>query len=364
MTTGLTEGCLVAPPAGAAVATLSAAGDKTPAADVTRRFSDGAHVKVLSTALNVFAAALVVAALSGCTGAVVSADRFHVQPGGHADSDVRPHVQPIVEISRRQPLGTQLQLHRGLPFVEVATSSGPMRLILDTGSDQFIVSKEFTARTGLELIPVSEQVTDIGGRELPLNQAVVLAHMEIGSERFNRVDARVTSFGDLVAKIGRPVDGILGLRLFDNHMIDIDLSNGRLQLLAHNGRILSGGYAYHSHRGRVVVDLEIGGHVLPALIDTGDNGHIGIHDAFSHGLDRLNGVRNIRLRGFAGVSEAQEVRIKNEAWVGPWQLPNGPIRFADYPSPEIVAARIGTSVLTKFRITIDPRNELIRFVPI
>lgn len=274
-------------------------------------------------------------------------------------------VSPIREIGVRQTTPTMLQLHRGIPFVKVSTTFGPMHLILDTGSDQFMVAEKFVTRVGLPLTPVSERLTDTSGRELQLNQAVKIDGLKIGSQRFDTIDARVMSLVQLETRIGREIDGILGLRLFDDHIIDIDLSNGRLQLFDHDGRMLSGGYAYYSHRGRVVVDLKIGRNIVPALVDTGDNGHIGIDRSFSSQLDLVDGITDtIRLNGVVGMSSAEEVRIRNEIWLGPWQLPDGPIRFASYPSPGVVAARIGTAVLTKYRITIDPKNELIRFVPI
>jgi len=239
-----------------------------------------------------------------------------------------------------------------------------MDVIIDTGSDQFIMAEAFANAARLSLEPINEQISDIGGRKLLLEQAVTLSSLHIGGERFDGVRASVTTLDEISHLIGRTVDGVLGLRIFADHLVELDLSRGRLQVFSHDGRVLSGGYAYHSHRGRVVVDLEIGQHIVPALIDTGDNGHIGLHDALFDSLNSDDRVRDITVRGFAGTTLAQEGRIRDEIWLGPWQLPNGPVRFATYPSPEIVAARIGTAMLASFRVIIDQRNELIRFVPI
>lgn|GEM_PF-5973390 len=273
-------------------------------------------------------------------------------------------VEPIDTIARNHPGETELSLTSGLPFARIWTSAGVMDVIIDTGSDQFIVAKDFAQAAKLVFSPIREQISDIGGRELLLEQSVMLAGLRVGSERFENIRASVAPLNSIGRLLGRSVDGVLGLRLFADHLVKLDLAEGRLQVLSHDGRVLPGGYAYHSHRGRVVVDLEIGGHVIPALIDTGDNGHIGIHNALFDSLKRIETVRNINVRGFAGVTTAQESLIKDEIWLGPWQLPNGPVRFAAYPSPDTVAARIGTAMLSRFRITIDQRNQLIQLVPI
>jgi clan AA aspartic protease (TIGR02281 family) len=266
---------------------------------------------------------LVLLLLAGCAG---KSDNFDFDTCG-----VRPRAVLAVN------------LVRGVPLVQASINGGPATLILDTGAEVVTLTAPAVRRLNLESNPHRLISTFGAGGESQFFPAQLrnfqLAGLAIPDHEVPVIPKPLPDVG-----AGVP-DGLLGVTILSNFEMDLDMPRHRLTLYA--GRLCPetvvpvwrGAYgtidAGKSTRGRFVVTVQVNGHPMNALIDTGTQITLMAADsAASAGVtgEMLTQDRNVSMTG-SGPEQVQarlhrfaELQIDDEVFhnvpllVGPRQL--------------------------------------------
>ena len=161
---------------------------------------------------------------------------------------------------------------------------------------------------------------------------------------------------DLSLALGRPLDGILGYPIFQSVLLEIDYPSQEVRmrrgtLPEPDGRWI---LPLRSDRACPYIDVEIGGDVVPVLIDTGASGGLGLADIAPellltplHPIATVVTIRG-RERRLAG-------RIGQDIRVGPVVL-HRPIVAQHDPS------LLGWQVLSRFTLTFDQLTDRVRMI--
>jgi len=259
------------------------------------------------------------------------------------------HGQQTVRESAR------LDLRHGVPLVQVFLNHrGPFTFVVDTGTtSSAIVSSNVASKLGLKT-EGKEAITDLQGGPGRLLDYGILESLEIAGVEFKAVPAIFNQFPGSA----RHYDGIVGLQLFRDYLLTIDLHRRQLQVTA--GRLSMVDPNVISFRmdiGIPTIMLRVQGYEVEGAIDTGAPGLI-IPESLAK---RLTFVQSPTIIGL------------DETQVGQFQVKGGrmegDIGFAtfNFEKPYIGISSafwisdLGAETFMDFSLTIDQRNQLVRF---
>ena len=161
------------------------------------------------------------------------------------------------------------------PTIEVKVNGAQLSFVVDTGAEQSAVTPETVIALGL---PRDRQrttaLTTIDG--VQKNANVLLANLEIADQRYADRSVAVLPLGRLSSD--RPLAGMVGADLLVDFDIEIDPPGRTLNLYHSLGCQTvkppwEGRYqtiqTVTTERGRLLIPVEVDGHALTAMLDTG-----------------------------------------------------------------------------------------------
>lgn len=233
---------------------------------------------------------------------------------------------------------------------------GPFRFLVDTGSSVSLVSPALARQLG-----AAARATDSAFAIRSSSQrtatlpAVVLPRLELGRATFRRVPAAVFDFGDLSRQLGTRIDGIIGFSVFRDVVFTIDYPARRLVIDPRGTIVTRNGDAIdcYGDGGLPLATVEVGGHRVVALIDTGSDSAVTLNSATA-AAQLVRDSRRGSVRATLAGDEPQVIgRLEADVCIGPHRFERPLVEMADgLPS-------LGNGVLKHFAVTFDPRHQLM-----
>ena len=252
-----------------------------------------------------------------------------------------------------------MQVHRGLPIVDVwVNGRGPFRFGVDTGAMYPVVFRAGLAeRIGLarpEAPKAGSGSTGIGDRP-----TVPVDSIRVGDTVFTGISAVLVDF----RSFGPPVEGTLGLPLFKDFLLTLDYPGSRMrieraELPEADGKTV---LPIEKHpTGLALVDLEMEGESLSALVDTGN-----LATAFVLPKSLVS-----RLGWASDSSSTKKARTLGQEFTVEEVRLSGAIRLGDlvFNQPVVVfgdtfrKALVGGQAFKEHVVSIDQKNWRLRVV--
>jgi len=248
-----------------------------------------------------------------------------------------------------------LDLRTQRPVLELMINdTGPYRFIFDTGSSTNIIDQELANKLGLEVIGEDPLQTP-GSENKLMSKRVLVSKVTIsGIEIPEEVVMNTIAIRDLVS-----VDGVLSPNALEDYLITIDYTNSKLilssdELNAADSDVI----AFMQKNNSINFNVTVNGNELEAHLDSGNPGGIDIPFSIKDKLHfkkepAEDGVINTPVASFKKWKATLEGNIK--------------IGDVNYTNPELNLiegfqfVNLGYLIIKDLRITIDKKNNLIRF---
>lgn len=232
--------------------------------------------------------------------------------------------------------------------------------LLDTGLNHSAVSRDFARRARLTIDPQqAASGVALGGAirvDWAATRVIAFGALHRGGGRVAVID-----LPKLLASASGDADVLIGTDLISPHALDIDFANRRFRLLP-SGRMPFTGtrvpLSLQTGSGLYLTQATLGRtRIRPLLIDTGDGGALSI----ARGAWRSAAIKGARVTstiayGAGGVVDAG-LTVTDAVSLG--GRPTGPIELrieedAGFARQVRVAGRIGTGLLLRYRVLLDP----------
>lgn len=247
---------------------------------------------------------------------------------------------------------------------------GPFNFLLDTGANISCVSHGLAERLNLVSTGSASVHTVVGVRERPI---VTLDRLQVGPR-----DRRKVRAPSLPIK-GPDVDGVLGVDWLKGQRLVLDFKNSKLEItrskqdFSEEGKVVVVP-ARRRHGQLTIVDADLGGKKISAIIDSGAQGtlcNLPLRDMVRLQESRKGEVqtpRLVRMESLAGESFVGESVFLPFLRLGGLHLGNVPVTYADMhvfdvwglkDSPALV---IGMDLLAQFeQVSLDFGRSQVRF---
>jgi hypothetical protein len=279
--------------------------------------------------------------------------------GGPEDEEIGggPHAGPAApERTAVPPGGVEVEMSRSdhLPALSVMINGkGPYRFALDTGGGGAAsVDSAVAAALGLKVVGQARS-GDPSGRNAVTVDLVRLESLSIGGARFEGIEAAVRA--GRLRRMGKPVDGILGFRLFENCLLTLDYPANRLridrgELPPPNGKDV---LAFTRRHGIPAVQLQVDSLWLDADVDAGSPGGFTLPASLEAKLAFASAPKVIgHGRTIGNDFEIRAGEIKGTVRLGGYEFPGATVGL----QPVFPMANVGSRVLRDFRVTFDQKN--------
>ncbi len=243
----------------------------------------------------------------------------------------------------------------------------PAQAVLDTGVNFTIASTAFAASLGLKPTATG-QATAIGGA-LAISWAPVES---IGFGGLNRAGGRmgVADLTALATGTAKPIEMVVGADLLAQHALDIDFDGRRFRMLP-SGRMPFRGttvrLSVQPQSGVFLTDLQVGAALLkPMMLDTGDGSFVTLSRE-SWTATRLPDIdmTSAYAVGLAGPVET-DLAVLPAVRLGALTARNVEVRIEatrGYSTLTGTAGRIGSGLLQRYRVLLDPRAQRMILSP-
>ena len=238
----------------------------------------------------------------------------------------------------------------------------PAVMLLDTGAAGVIVTSRFVARHALQTrgIPGLRMTDALGRKRKPKVARIPALNMRGAS--FEAFDAVVDDLPGIRASIGEAVDVVIGRPLFRDVLLTIDYPRRRLVIERGALPPPDGRDVLPLVRGRdgdVLVPVTVAGRETWMLLDTGHTVN-GLQIAPEHVAGAAWAsppVPGPSVTTFFGTADSRLGRLAGEARIGRYTIRRPIVCLVDGADGEY----LGSDVLRHFAITIDQRNDRVRF---
>jgi predicted aspartyl protease len=248
---------------------------------------------------------------------------------------------------------------------------GPFNFLLDTGANVSCVSHRLAERLALKTEDMELVHTVVGARERPV---VMLDELQVGPRNRKRVKAPSLPIQ------GPEVDGVLGVDWLKGQRLVLNFKSGKLEIIRSQadqgepGRVVIVP-ARRRHGQLTIVDADLSGHRISAIIDSGAEGSLcnrHLRD-LAMAIDRKHGdqpqpIRYVRMETLAGEAFTGEAINLPFLRLGGLHLGNVPVTFADMHVFEVwdladaPAIVIGMDLLRQFeQVALDFGRSQVRF---
>lgn len=250
----------------------------------------------------------------------------------------------------------------------VQLNGRPVSAILDTGVSVSVLSRASAAKAGF---PVRA-----GGRASAIGGTVAIGTTPLASLSFGALQRRggsltVAALPANATGSARPVDMLIGHDLLDSYALDIDFDQQRFRLLP-SGRLpfqgASAPLSISKRLGVYVSTATIGGERLqPMIIDSGDGASVTVSQTSWQATRPAPETRTTTAIAF-GLAGPLVSELAVMPALGLGQLTAHDVELRIEPSGGFsqsigVAGRIGTGLLQRYRVLLDPNAGRIVFGP-
>ncbi|MCW5604692.1 MAG: aspartyl protease family protein [Burkholderiales bacterium] len=278
--------------------------------------------------------------------------------------------------SLHEPMAVTVRLPSHVPVALVLINGqGPFRMMLDTGSSTIVLPPRIAGplnlppgAAGSEFARSASGYTTVDYRRI--------RSLQLGNADFREVDAKIFDLPEKLLGPNERIDGLLGLRLFHDMLITLDYETGRLTIDPNGSLNPSDPQTVRAklEDGKhLVFPVTIGDKQFPFILDTGTSFGFMLTNEAAQQVKYAVGPMD------AGVSQtatggmkiqvgrlAQRLMIANHVFDRPvvYTRPGEMILFtpnAEEPLFSREKSLIGGEALRHFELSIDQRNNLIRF---
>ncbi len=245
----------------------------------------------------------------------------------------------------------------------------PAQALLDTGLNHSAVSRAFARRAKLTIDPKGAASGVALGGAIRVDWA---ATKSIAFGALSRSGGRVAviELPQLLASASGDAEVLVGTDLLGAHALDIDFANRRFRLLP-SGRMPFAGtrvpMSLRGDNGLYLTEAMLGKYrVRPLMVDTGDGGALSI----ARSQWRAAGMKGARVTstiafGAGGIVDAG-LAVTDAVTLG--GRSTGPIELriendGGFTKQVRVAGRIGTGLLLRYRVLLDPTAGLMVVAP-
>lgn len=154
-----------------------------------------------------------------------------------------------------------------------------LHLLLDSGASQSVAAASSPALAAAKELPPEVGLSaEAAGARIPVPRRVAFDTLRIGDRNLSGLPLTVLELAPLTERLGRAVDGILGLDVLACEGFWIDLASDRLSLVSPDRRfeLPSGEHRYRSvdfqmtEQGLMTVDVRTAADTrIPAIVDLG-----------------------------------------------------------------------------------------------
>jgi hypothetical protein len=235
-------------------------------------------------------------------------------------------------------------------YLDVKVNGKPIQFTLETGGSLFAISARAAKALGLRVDSV-EMAPGVPSPRASIDS------LNIGGATLHGLIARVDAQFD-----GMNEDGLVSIPMLADLLWTIDLANSRLvlergSLPAPNGRDVFA-IAGKDRGRRIDIPLNVGGQQEAAVLDTRYADWIIVSDSL---IPRLALAGPLRNAGTAwgpaqGTFEMRGARLADSVTLGRYAVPRAAIVFRDRRG-----AVVGNAFLEQFVITVDYKNQRVRF---
>lgn len=255
-----------------------------------------------------------------------------------------------------------IDMGSGRPVVEIEVEGGAtLRMVLDTGASNTVIDASLADELGLEV--VGEQlIGDPSGRKQHRAETMVLPGVRIGSTSFGDLEVAALNFPAAMGHGRRPFDGVLSVRNLSRQLVTLDLAAGELRLSEGQLDLEEEGVVrfYTDDMAIPWVQMLVGPLTVHAFLDTGNPGQISLSKSISQYLE-LDGPLEVVGEGrtVSSTFEISAASLDGAVELAGHTIENPTLNFDKLHSG--TQANIGSGLLRQFVVTLDQKNQLVRF---
>lgn len=242
-------------------------------------------------------------------------------------------------------------------------SEGPFLFGFDTGISPSTVTPELVQRLKLP-VTGTVQISDASSRGHHTAKAVRVPALTTLGRVFGSHRAVVVPASK--ERCSGPSSGTLGLSLFRDHLLIVDLQSARLELAeptqarqAHLTEADPHTLPYRLERSLPMIKIAVGPALLRAGIDTGGEFTIILPTVEADRLPLGPVLANGRMRTVAGEFSFKQAQLFGTLVLGGNDVPAPVISYSDH----FPIAILGRRLLARFLLTFDQKNHLVRIAP-
>lgn len=281
-------------------------------------------------------------------------------PAQDAGAPVRAQISEkpeSVEVPERG-IKVPMSFRGNMPAFEVSVNGkGPFTFALDTGgmglarADVSLVKQLNLAKTG------EIQAGDGSGQNRVTMDLVKLDEVRLGDAIFKGLAAPSRDYNR-----GRPdhIDGILGINLFQDHLLTLDYPAKELRLAPGELPEADGNTILNLAEGQAVpaLEIEVAGQKILCHIDSGNMGGLILPTALAEKLPLVGEPVVVgRAKTVANEFEIKSAQLDGSVTIGGHEIKNPTVTFAEI----FRTGNIGAGVLREFAMTLDQKNGRVRF---
>ncbi len=266
------------------------------------------------------AALLVLLLLAACGG-----------PGGPIGALQTCGIRPFAEVP--------VAISRATPLVQAQINGTPVTLLLDTGAERVLLTQEAVQRLGLAVDP-RRTFTESGAGGSFTSAAALVRNFEFAGLAIPDHPVSALPYA-LPANVDQRVDGLLGVTVLGAFDIDMDMPGRKMTLyggtVCGDTPIPPWRESYITvpsevARGRMHVQVRVGGHTTMALLDTGATGSvITARTAFAAGVtpEQLAASPTTIMRGVGPNAVTVRAHRFPDMQIGPERYTNARLLVTD-----------------------------------
>ncbi len=268
---------------------------------------------------------------------------------------------PTIPLKAQQfhPISLPLQFRDSLLFIPVMVhGQGPYLFAIDTGSSA-TVSVDVNLAKQLSLLPTGTTLLDDStGRNTQVHPTTQINVISIGTKEFRNLTASIINLND--KKSAPRLDGMLGFRLFEDHLLTLDFPGKRFYLEQGNLSKTDGKMILPMKRIQSLpaVEISIQTVKVDALIDTGNLARrLVIAAPLARTLIYTSYEGTVvSARSFCNDYKFSEAQLKSNIAIGNYHFSSPVILW----SPDYIYNNLGSVFLKDFVITFDQKKNLVK----
>jgi hypothetical protein len=238
---------------------------------------------------------------------------------------------------------------------------GPYHFIIDTGSSATLLTPDLVKRFGGRPRTNQTAVRVVGANgQVKLLSPVTLKRLQLGTARFEGVQALVYDLDDLSNHLGVHLDGVLGFPLFRGTLLTLDYLNPRVTITPSGVPMALPGVTipFNNEQNTPLIPIQLGEESFIALVDSGSDAALSLNTVGLHPAFQFGPKPGALVATLAGDSLRMTGRLAQPLTIGAYVIENPIVDVTDELSS------IGGGLLRKFAVTFDQkRNQVIFFRP-